>query len=338
MPSSYSQNLKIQLMATGEDSGTWGQITNLNLGTALEEAITGSADVLFSGADVTLTLANTPTAQVARNVRLNLTGSSGGARTLTLPAGIEKLYIVNNNLADEVEVRPSTGTGVIVPAGRSMWLYCNLLPTPSVVEIVNHASSLTLTTPLSLANGGTGAATAAAARAVILPPYAGNANLALVVNGGATDVTYAAVGNVFTTTAQTLSNKTLLATKELTSISGAGAAGYVPLYVSAGNVLYYTGSSGGNWTLNVTGDAGGGTLNSLMAVNEAITVTFLATNGGTAYRQTAISVDGNAVTPKWQGGSAPTQGNANSIDAYIATIIKTGAGTFTVLEAQTRFA
>jgi hypothetical protein len=337
MPSSYSPSLKIQLMATGEDSGTWGQITNLNLGTALEEAITGSADVLFSGADVTLTLTNTPTAQTARNMRLNLTGSSGGSRTLTVPA-TEKLYIINNTLADPVDVRPPTGVGVIVPAGKTMWVYCTGGASPNVVDVVNHASSLSLTTPLALTSGGTGATTAATARAAILPAYAGNANYALVVNGGATDVTYAAVGNVFTTTAQTLSNKTLLATKELTSISGSGASGTVPLYVSTGNVLYYTGSAGGNWTLNVTGDSGGGTLNSLMAVNEAITVTFLATNGGTAYRQTAFSVDGNSITPKWQGGTVPTQGNANSIDAYIATIIKTGAGTFTVLEAQTRFA
>lgn len=337
MPSSYSPSLKIQLMATGEDSGTWGQITNLNLGTALEEAITGSADVLFSGADVTLTLTNTPTAQTARNMRLNLTGSSGGARALTVP-GTEKLYIINNGLADPVDVRPPTGTGITVPAGKTMWVYCTGGGTPSVVSVTTHASSLSLTTPLAISSGGTGANTVAAARAAILPAYAGNANYALVVNSGATDVTYAAVGNVFTTTAQTLSNKTLLATKELTSISGSGAAGYVPLYVSSGNVLYYTGASGGNWTLNVTGDAGGGTLNSLMAVNEAITVTFLATNGGTAYRQTAFSVDGNSITPKWQGGTVPTQGNANSIDAYIATIIKTGVGTFTVLEAQTRFA
>ena len=81
MPSTYSP-LKIQLMATGENATTWGTITNTNLGTAIEEAITGSADVTFASADVTLTLIDSNASQTARNLRLNLTGTSGGARNL----------------------------------------------------------------------------------------------------------------------------------------------------------------------------------------------------------------------------------------------------------------
>ena len=88
MASTYS-SLKIELIGTGEQSGTWGNTTNTNLGTAIEEAITGSADVTFACADVTLTLTDTNTTQTARNLRLRLTGTSGGARTLTVP-DIEK--------------------------------------------------------------------------------------------------------------------------------------------------------------------------------------------------------------------------------------------------------
>ena len=79
MASTYS-NLKFQLMATGENSGTWGNVTNVNLGTAIEEAIAGTADVTFASADVTLTLSNTNASQTARNMRLNLTGTTGAAR------------------------------------------------------------------------------------------------------------------------------------------------------------------------------------------------------------------------------------------------------------------
>ena len=79
MASTYS-NLKIQLMATGENSGTWGNVTNDNLGVALEEAIVGSADVTFASANVTLTLTDSNASQTARNLRLNLTGTTGGAR------------------------------------------------------------------------------------------------------------------------------------------------------------------------------------------------------------------------------------------------------------------
>ena len=87
MASTYSA-LKIELIATGEQSGTWGTTTNNNLGNdALGEAITGSADVAFSSADVTVTLTDSNASQAARNLRLNLTGTSGGARQLILGSG-----------------------------------------------------------------------------------------------------------------------------------------------------------------------------------------------------------------------------------------------------------
>jgi hypothetical protein len=162
MASTYS-DLKIELIGTGEQVGTWGITTNTNLGTALEEAIAGSADVAFSSADVTLTLTNTNGTQAARHIRLNLTGTSGGARNLILGSGcqIDKPYIINNGLADTVTVKNTTGTGVAVPAGRSMWVFNNGV---NVVDVTNHVSSLTLSTPLPLASGGTGASTAANAR------------------------------------------------------------------------------------------------------------------------------------------------------------------------------
>jgi hypothetical protein len=124
MASTYS-DLKIELIGTGEQSGTWGVTTNTNLSTALGEAITGSADVAFSSADVTVTLTNTNATQTARNLRLNLTGTSGGARNLILGSGcqIEKLYLVNNALADAVTVKNTTGTGIAVPAGRTMFVF-----------------------------------------------------------------------------------------------------------------------------------------------------------------------------------------------------------------------
>ena len=136
MASTYS-DLKIELIATGEQSGTWGTTTNTNLGTALTEAITGSADVAFSSADVTLTLTDTNNAQTARNLRLNLTGTSGGARNLILGSGcqIEKLYLVNNGLADAVTVKNTTGSGIAVPAGKSTFVFNN---GTNVVDALNY--------------------------------------------------------------------------------------------------------------------------------------------------------------------------------------------------------
>lgn len=121
MASTYS-DLKIELIGTGEQVGTWGTTTNTNLGTAIEEAIVGSTDVAFSSADVTLTLSNTNASQPARHLRLRLTGTSGGARNLTVPA-IEKNYVIKNELADAVTVKNATGATVVVNAGESTFVY-----------------------------------------------------------------------------------------------------------------------------------------------------------------------------------------------------------------------
>jgi hypothetical protein len=156
MASTYS-DLKIELIGTGEQVGTWGSTTNANLGTAIEEAIVGSADVAFSSADVTLTLINTNSTQAARNLRLNLTGTSGGARNLILGSGcqIDKPYIIANGLADTVTVKNTTGTGVAVPAGKSMMVFNN---GTNVVEVTTH-------TPVS--SGGTGAYTLTANNVIL---------------------------------------------------------------------------------------------------------------------------------------------------------------------------
>ena len=152
MASTYS-NLKIELIGTGDQSGTWGVTTNTNLGTAIEEAITGTADVSFSSADVTLTLTNTNTAQTARNLRLNLVGTVGAAQNLIVPS-IEKQYIVNNTLGFDITVKNSTGTGVAVPAGKSMIVF------NTGSNVVETVTALATGTVIPVANGGTGASTA----------------------------------------------------------------------------------------------------------------------------------------------------------------------------------
>jgi len=166
MASTFS-DLKIELIGTGEQAGTWGNTTNINLGTALQEAITGSADVAFSSGDVTLTLTNSNGAQVGRNLRLNLTGTSGGARELILGAEmqVEKLYLINNTLADAVTVKNTTGTGIAVPAGKTMFVFNN---GTNVVDVVTHLSSLTLGTALPVASGGTGVTASTGTTAVVL--------------------------------------------------------------------------------------------------------------------------------------------------------------------------
>jgi hypothetical protein len=147
-----------------------------------------------------------------------------------------------------------------------------------------------------------------------------------------------APNNVTTATnTQTLTNKTLQTASETVTISATAATGTINYDVSTQSVLYYTSNASANWTTNFRGSSGA-SLNSLMSTGQSITVAFLVTQGGTAYYNNAFQVDGTSVTPKWQGGTAPSAGNASSIDIYSFTIVKTGSAAFTIFASQTKFA
>ena len=124
---------------------------------------------------------------------------------------------------------------------------------------------------------------------------------------------------------------------ETATISATAATGTINYDVTTQAVLYYTTNASANWTVNFRGSSGT-SLNTLMATGESVTVAFFVTQGATAYYNNAVQVDGASVTPKYQGGTAWSAGNASSIDAYTYTIIKTGSATFTVFAAQTKFA
>jgi hypothetical protein len=124
---------------------------------------------------------------------------------------------------------------------------------------------------------------------------------------------------------------------EPTTISATAATGTINYDVATQSIVYYTTNASANWTMNFRA-LSSATLNSLMAIGQTITVTFMATQGATAYYNSAVTIDGAAVTPKWQSGITPNAGNANSVDTYTYAIIKTANATFTVLASQTRYA
>lgn len=122
------------------------------------------------------------------------------------------------------------------------------------------------------------------------------------------------------------------------NIVAAAATGTINFDVKTASIWYYTSNATANHTVNVRGDSGT-TLSSMLAVGDSITVVWANTNGATAYRPTAFQIDGSAITPKWQGGTAPSAGNASAIDIYTYVIVKTAATpTYTVFASQTKFA
>jgi len=130
----------------------------------------------------------------------------------------------------------------------------------------------------------------------------------------------------------------LITPREKWNVSATAATGTVNMDITTSTAWYYTSDASANWTFNFRGDAST-TLDSLIAVGDSVTVAFLVTNGATAYYPSAFQIDGSSVTPIWSGGSAPSAGNADSVDAYVFTIIKTAATpTYEVVASLTAFA
>ena len=226
----------------------------------------------------------------------------------------------------------------------------------SVMAQVKDLQAGTSGDSIPITAGGTGSNTASAARTAlglaigtdVLAPPSGTAILKANSGGALANATagtdYVAAGTATTFTAKqtftgatdTISSKFVNALETIT-VSATAASSTINYDVTTQSVLYYTSNASGNWTLNFRASSGT-TLNNAMATGEAITVVFMATQGGTAYYNSAVTIDGTSVTPKWQGGSAPSAGNASSVDIYSYTIIKTASATYTVLASQVQFA
>jgi len=117
----------------------------------------------------------------------------------------------------------------------------------------------------------------------------------------------------------------------------ASTSGTLTVNANDQGVIFLTANQAANRTVNIVGD-GTTTLDAYLATGQSVTIAVAATQGTTAFYFDVVQIDGTTATPKWQGGTAPTEGNPDSIDVYSFTVIKTGASTFTVLAAQTQFA
>jgi hypothetical protein len=322
MASTYSTNLALELIGTGDQSGTWGATTNTNLGTLLEQAVSGVVTQAMADSNQTITIPNGATG-VARNMFIECTGAMTAGRQLIVPAN-KKLYFIYNNTTGgfAVTVLVSGQTGVSVPNGKKVVLVMNSAGT-DIVDATNYMSALTVGALNGVIKGTSGVLSAATA---------------------GTDYVAPGTATTFTATQTFNGTSSTAAMKEINIIEPASVTAVAPtsttnFYINTGAVQYITANNANNWTLNFAFSSGT-TLNSAMTTNDSLSCTLVTTNTTTAYYLSAITVDGTSsgVTVKWQGGSAPTSGNASSIDSYTFVIIKTGSAVYTILASQTKFA
>jgi hypothetical protein len=312
---SDTQTLTNKTVALGSNTVS-GTLAQFNTAVTDADLVSLAGTETLTNKTVNLT-SNTLTGTTAQ---FNTALSDGDFATL---AGTETL--TNKTLTSPTLTTPALGT----PASGTL--------TNCTFPTLNQNTTGTaagLSSTLVVGSGGTGATT-------LTGVIKGNGTSAITAATAGTD--YVAPGTATTFTAKQSFNGATAALAasfknavELSTHTASAPTSTIQYDVTTQSVHYYTTSATANWTVNFRGNATT-SLDTLMATYDSITVVVLATQGATAYYNSAVTIDGTSVTPKYQGGTAWTSGNASGIDAYSYTIVKTGSAAFTVFAAQTQF-
>ena len=348
MASSYSTDLKLELMVTGENSGTWGDKTNSNLN-LLQQAIAGYQAIALTSTNTTLAMTDA-TISDARNAVIEFTGTIAANTTVFVASGIEKTYTIKNSTtgAFTLALNQVGGTSVIWSATDKTVKQIYLTGTNAV-----DAGNVTLTAPQTLTNK-----TLTSPIVNEIDDSNGNEQIIFTATASAVNevtIANAATGNDPTFTASGtddnigldfipkgtgaitfLGTGKIQQTKEKVSVFATATTGTINYNFLDQAILYHTTTATGNFTLNLRGSAST-TLNNMLSIGESISGVFMNTN--TTFYVSTITIDGSStnVVLDYQGGAAPTAGNAG-IDVYTFTAIKTSTTpAYTLLASQTQF-
>ena len=314
--------------------------------------ITSNSIFYGNGSGLTTLNASNVSSGTLANARTTASSSNGASTIVARDAGGN--FTANGITATSVSAPTLTGVASVATVANTSTLTAdNTTNATNYVPFTNSATgNQALRTSLGFSfNPSTNTLTAGvfSGSGASLTSIPNSATTASSSNGASTIVARDAGGNftannitaanLTTSGIATLNSQTVFNSfmKEKANVSSTAATGIINFDAVTAPVLYYTANSTGNFYLNVRGNSTN-TFNSLTSNNEAVSVAFLATQGATPYYHlTNIQIDGSNNAIRWQGGSAPTSGNANSIDGFAFTIIKTANATYTVLGSQTQF-
>jgi hypothetical protein len=363
MASSYSTDLKLEIQVTGENAGTWGDITNTNL-VILQQAIAGYSGISIAGGvgNTDLTFSNGLQSN-GKNAVIELTGTITGNRTVTITtaSGVKnKVYIIRNSTVGAftvtVLVQGQTGFTFSATDKSTKILYLN--GTDVVDSNIGELSNDF--TPTLAANLSTNAKNIIVASTYGIIDENANEQIKFSTTASATNeitIANAAAGSspvISATGGDTNVGLTLTPKGDLGRITLNGESKIFGVFENATisttfitsftydvltqAVYFQNVNLGANFTVNLRGNASTA-LNAALAVGESATVALITKQGNTTFYNNVVQVDGTTtnVTVVYQGGSAPTTGNASSNDVYTYTALKTAASTYTVLAAQTQF-
>jgi hypothetical protein len=363
MASSYSTDLKLEIQVTGENAGTWGDITNTNL-VILQQAIAGYSGISIAGGvgNTDLTFSNGLTSN-GKNAVIELTGTITGNRTVTITtaSGVKnKVYIIRNSTvgAFTVTVLVEGQTGFTFSATDKSTKILYLNGTDVVDSNIGELSNDF--TPTLAANLSTNAKNIIVASTYGIIDENANEQIKFSTTASATNeitIANAAAGSspvISATGGDTNVGLTLTPKGDLGRITLNGESKVFGIFEGATisttfitsftydtltqAVYFQNVNLGANFTVNLRGNASTA-LNAALNTGESATVALITKQGNTTFYNTSVLVDGTStnVTVVWQGGSAPTAGNTSSNDVYSYTALKTAASTYTVLAALTQF-
>jgi len=299
--------------------------------------LTAGSNITITNSSGGITIAAAGTGSTYTRTSFTATASQT-TFSVTYTVGYVEVYL-NGVLLNGTDYTATNGTSIVLAVGAN---------SGDILETIayNVTSLGTASSSTNIAGGSAGEVVYQSGSGATSFTAVGTTGQVLTSNGTSaptwSTLSYPSLSSAQTWTAtQTFNGSsstfgaTLLDSNETVNVVASAPSSTTNFYIQSGAVQYYTSNAANNWTLNIAFSSGT-SLNTALSTGQSVTFTLITTQGSTAYYNSAVTIDGTSVTPKWIGG-APSAGNASGLDVYRMAVVKTGSATYTVLASLTQY-